>query len=95
MGLKGIKESIENIENPSIQFVGFNKPAKILDLLKEPTWKNLLDFWKKQINILATEFLTGDIKIDPSHKQNTCRNCDINPVCRVWEREDVVVELDR
>jgi len=95
MGLKGIKESIENIENPSIQFVGFNKPAKILDLLKEPTWKNLLDFWKKQVNILATEFLTGCIKIDPAHKQNTCRNCDINPVCRVWEREDVVGELDR
>jgi len=95
MGLKGVKETYNNTGKPSIHFVGFNKPAKILDLLKEPTWKNLLDFWKKQINILATEFLTGRISIDPAHKQNTCRKCDINPVCRVWEREDVVGELDR
>tara|TARA_Y100001934_G_scaffold235032_1_gene285493 strand:- start:1467 stop:2354 length:888 start_codon:yes stop_codon:yes gene_type:complete len=94
MGLKGIKESIENIENPSIQFVGFNKPAKFSELLEEPTWKNLLGFWKKQINVLTSEFLAGHIRIDPSQKLNTCRNCDLNPVCRIWEKEGGIGELD-
>ena len=94
MGLKGIKESYKISGKPSIKFVGFNKPSKFSDLLEDPTWKNLLGFWKKQINILSTEFLNGRITIDPAHKQNTCRNCDIDPVCRIWEREDGIGELD-
>ena len=94
MGLKGIKESLENTENPSIQFVGFNKPAKFLELVEKPTWKSLLDLWKKQIKILASEFLEGRISIDPAKKQNTCRICDLSPVCRIWEKGDETGDLD-
>ena len=94
MGLKGIKESFKNVGTSSIQFVGFNKPVHFSELLEGPTWNNLLDFWKRQINGLASEFLEGRISIDPAQKQNTCRNCDLNPVCRIWERDDGIGELD-
>lgn len=86
LGLKGVKHS-EN-KTSSIEFMGFKKPGKLSELIGEPSWNNLLTFWKNKTDSLANEFLSGRLSIDPALKQSTCRNCDLKSFCRIWERED-------
>jgi hypothetical protein len=35
---------------------------------------------------LATEFAAGAAAVDPISPQKTCRNCDLQPLCRIHER---------
>ncbi len=88
MGLKGVQKSLKDTNNPTIQFMGFKKPENFSQMIGEPSWMNLLGFWKTKINALAQEFLIGRVNIEPAQKQNTCKNCDLNLFCRIWERDD-------
>ena len=85
MGMKGV-QYLEN-EISSIQFMKIKKPNKFSEIIGEPTWDNLLTYWKNKTSYLANEFLSGRLSIKPTLKQNTCKNCDLKSFCRIWELE--------
>jgi ATP-dependent helicase/nuclease subunit B len=76
---KGVKDS-------SIDFSGF----KATNYTKETNvseWSDLLDLWKNKIELLANEFLLGRAVIEPALNQETCKNCDLDSLCRIRERD--------
>lgn len=79
MGLKGVKD-------PSTHFPGFIATSYSKET-GSSEWEKLLDFWKNKIDQLANEFLSGQAVIDPSLKQETCKNCDLDGLCRIRERD--------
>lgn len=79
MGLKGVKDS-------SIIFPGF-KATPYSKETEGSEWDNLLELWKNKIELLANEFLSGRAAIEPNLKQETCKNCDLDSLCRIRERD--------
>ena len=59
-----------------------------------PVWKSLPDIgwdaqvaeWRRVLVRLATQFATGDAAVQPKNPRTTCRNCDVQPLCRIHER---------
>ena len=84
-GMKGVRY-LDN-KTSSIQFMKMNKPQKFSKIIGEPTWENLLGYWKNKTSDLANEFLSGRLSIKPTLQQITCRNCDLKSFCRIWEWE--------
>jgi hypothetical protein len=37
---------------------------------------------------LAGEFASGHAAVDPKQRPQTCRECDLQPLCRVHERDE-------
>lgn len=75
---KGVKDS-------SVNFTGF----KAINYTKETNvseWNELLKVWKTKIEFLADEFLSGRSVIEPTLNQETCKNCDLDSLCRIRER---------
>ncbi|MCF8105372.1 MAG: PD-(D/E)XK nuclease family protein [Desulfohalobiaceae bacterium] len=51
------------------------------------SWKELLACWKQQLEDLAGEFKQGWAGVMPLSRQKSCRNCALQPLCRIYERE--------
>jgi probable DNA repair protein len=59
-----------------------------------PVWKSLPDIgwdaqvaaWREVLARLATQFAAGEASVHPKNPQTTCRNCDLQPLCRIHER---------
>ncbi len=49
------------------------------------TWDDLMDYWKNVLEQLAGNFLEGKNEVDPLEGDTTCRNCGLDPLCRVRE----------
>lgn len=76
---KGVKDS-------SMDFSGF-KATNYTKETKISEWSDLLDLWKNKIEFLANEFLSGRAVIEPALNQETCKNCDLDSLCRIRERD--------
>ena len=59
-----------------------------------PVWKSLPDIgwdaqvaaWREVLARLATQFAAGEAAVQPKNPQTTCRNCGVQPLCRIHER---------
>ncbi len=59
-----------------------------------PVWKSLPELgwdaqvaeWRKVLERLATQFAAGEAAVHPKNPRTTCRNCDLQPLCRIHER---------
>ncbi len=73
--------------NPGeMAFRGFSKERNLLpkvELYRD--WRGLLDQWRKQTRDLGAAFAAGDARIDPKYALKTCRLCDLQTLCRVYE----------
>lgn len=56
------------------------------------SWEALVVAWRAELTQLATGFLNGDAKVDPKNSQ-TCRYCDLQPLCRIHERIRTLSEM--
>lgn len=73
-GFRGLSESDIGIER--ISPITDNKQALPID------WQETLLEWQQQLELLATQFLHGDSRIDPKSAQS-CRYCDLPSLCRI------------
>ena len=48
-------------------------------------WGELLDYWKSNLNNVATEFLQGNNQVSPINKGEPCRHCEFSSLCRIQE----------
>ena len=52
------------------------------------SWAELLEGWRRELQVLGREFASGEARVDPKDKRKlaTCRYCDVKPFCRIYER---------
>ena len=62
------------------------KPAK--------SWPGLIQYWKTELEKLASGFARGEAGVDPKKGLATCRNCDLQPLCRVHERLSALADVE-
>ena len=74
-----------------MRFMGYARDKEALPQLTHyPTWTELLQAWKASLARLADDFAAGDARVDPKRGLATCRNCDLQTLCRVHERLDAL-----
>ena len=52
------------------------------------SWEELVAAWRTDLTRLAASFHNGDARVDPKKYPFTCRNCDMQPFCRIYERSE-------
>lgn len=55
-------------------------------------WDAQLGEWRRVLARLANEFAAGAAAVQPKNPPTTCRNCDVQPLCRIHERLGAPVE---
>ena len=76
-----------------MRFMGYARAKEALPKLTHyPTWDGLLAGWKDSLEKLAGGYAGGDARVDPKKGLATCRNCDLQPLCRVHERFSALEE---
>jgi len=71
-----------------MRFVGFSRSPNLLPNISTPRieWQALLAQWKKDAEALGKAFVSGDAKVDPKDPLKTCRRCELQTLCRVYEK---------
>ncbi|MBI2318147.1 MAG: PD-(D/E)XK nuclease family protein, partial [Betaproteobacteria bacterium] len=50
------------------------------------SWEELIAGWRKEAEALGAGFAAGDARVDPKRGEETCRTCELKPLCRINER---------
>jgi len=71
-----------------MKFVGFSRTPSLLPEVAPPKaqWQALLAQWKKDAERLGAAFVAGDAHVDPKNELKTCRRCELQTLCRVYEK---------
>lgn len=76
-----------------MKFVGLAREAGVLPGVKtpaevgaQPGWAEQLACWRAELHRLAGEFASGHAAVDPKRRPETCRECDLQPFCRIHDR---------
>jgi ATP-dependent helicase/nuclease subunit B len=78
-----------------MRYMGFSDREDLVPGVKAAKdWKALLEDWKKELEALGSGFAAGDARVDPKDLLNTCRYCDLQPLCRVYERVNALGEAE-
>jgi len=81
------------LKTGGMRYMGFARAKDALPKVKQAEdWDALLAGWKKELEALGTGFATGDARVDPKNLLSTCRYCDLQPLCRVYERVSALGE---
>jgi len=49
-------------------------------------WDAQVAAWREVLARLATQFAAGEAAVQPKNPRTTCRNCNLQPLCRIHER---------
>jgi len=80
------------LKTGSMRFMGFSRAKNAVPEVKPIAWDGLLGQWKVALEGLAAGYAGGDARVDPKRGLATCRNCDLQPLCRVHERLSALEE---
>jgi probable DNA repair protein len=71
-----------------MKFVGYSRTGNLLPNVAPPRaqWAALLAQWRKDAEALGKAFAEGDAHVDPKDELKTCRRCDLQTLCRVYEK---------
>ena len=68
-------------------FLGVSKEKNVLPEVKPAkSWPDLLAEWKREAESLGASFAAGEAHVDPKSDLDTCRLCDLQTLCRVYEK---------
>jgi probable DNA repair protein len=78
-----------------MKFSGFSEKEKTIPGVQAAkSWNGLVATWKKDLDNIAGNYAQGDARVDPKNGPATCRNCDLQPLCRVHERMSALDAAD-
>lgn len=85
--------SFVRLSAQEVAFKGRSRTAEVLPGVApgaedDASWNALFDSWRGVLERLAAEFLGGDARVAPKRYPQTCRYCDVGPLCRVTELFD-------
>jgi len=70
-----------------MKFIGHTRANGVLPKVKaHENWPALIAAWKKDAEALGAAFAAGDAHVDPKNDLKTCRRCDLQTLCRVYEK---------
>jgi RecB family exonuclease len=72
-----------------MRFVGFSREERVIPQVAPPekrSWPALLAAWKKDAEALGKSYAAGHAQVDPKDELKTCRRCDLQTLCRVYEK---------
>jgi probable DNA repair protein len=79
----------------AMRFTGFSKSKDVLPQVKPARhWPSLLAGWKSEAESLGAAFAAGEAAVDPKRDLKTCQRCDLQTLCRVYEKFNVLEEAD-
>jgi ATP-dependent helicase/nuclease subunit B len=79
----------------AMRFAGFSKSKEILPQARPAkNWPALLAGWKDEAQSLGGAFAAGAAAVDPKRDLKTCERCDLQTLCRVYEKFNVLEEPD-
>ena len=56
------------------------------DVKADSEWMQRVVSWRTDLTRIAENFSAGDAKVNPKKYPDTCRTCDLQPFCRIYER---------
>ena len=75
------------LKTGAMRYLGFSDRKDLIpDVKPAKDWAALLAGWKQELEALGSGFASGDARVDPKKLLQTCRYCDLQPLCRVYER---------
>jgi hypothetical protein len=78
-----------------MRFMGFSRDEKALEGVKKAkAWEPLLRSWRIEAEALGGAFAAGEARVDPKRELQTCRYCDLQTLCRVYEKVNVLAEAE-
>jgi probable DNA repair protein len=70
-----------------MKFMGYSRAEHLLPNVQlYRDWPKLLADWKRDAEVLGKAFADGDAHVDPKEDLKTCRRCDLQTLCRVYEK---------
>jgi probable DNA repair protein len=70
-----------------MRFMGYSRnPNVVPQVNAAQSWPALLAAWKEDADALGAAFASGEARVDPKEGLYTCRNCDLQTLCRVYEK---------
>ena len=82
------------LKTGDMKFAGYSLHEKAIPGVKPAkSWSGLMLYWRAELEKLASGYSRGDARVDPKKGLATCRNCDLQPLCRVHERISALDEL--
>lgn len=52
-------------------------------------WAELLQYWRRTLHKLGNDFSRGQAAVDPINNRLACERCDLHPLCRIAEQDDM------
>jgi probable DNA repair protein len=78
-----------------MKYMGFSRAEHAIPNVKPARdWNGLLALWRKEAESLGAAFAAGDARVDPKDALATCRLCDLQTLCRVYEKLNVLQEKE-
>ncbi len=79
----------------AMRFTGFAKTKDLMPRVQAAkNWSSLLADWKKEADALGGAFAAGEAAVDPKRDLKTCLRCDLQTLCRVYEKFNVLEDLE-
>jgi probable DNA repair protein len=72
------------LKTGEMKYSGYAREKDFVE--KAKNWDGLVAGWKAELEQLAGGFTAGDARVDPKKLSQTCRLCDLQPLCRVHEK---------
>ncbi len=71
-----------------MRFMGYSRSANLIPkvVVNPAPWPKLLEEWKRDTEALGRAFVSGDAHVDPKEDLKTCRLCELQTLCRVYEK---------
>ena len=79
----------------AMRFMGFGKTKDLVPNVRAAkNWPALLAHWKTETEALGAAFAAGEVAVDPKRELKTCERCDLQTLCRVYEKFNVLEEIE-
>jgi ATP-dependent helicase/nuclease subunit B len=84
------------VKTGEMKFIGWARAGDLVPNVKPyRDWPALLAQWKKDAEALGAAFAAGDARVDPKDALKTCRLCDLQTLCRVYEKFNALAEIEK
>jgi probable DNA repair protein len=79
----------------AMKFMGYSRAEGMIPNVKGARdWPALLAAWRQEAEALGRAFAAGEARVDPKNDLATCRLCDLQTLCRVYEKFSALAEAD-
>jgi len=71
-----------------MRFTGYSRSKDLIPkvTVNPAPWPKLIEEWQRDTEALGQAFVAGDAQVDPKEDLKTCRLCDLQTLCRVYEK---------